>query len=82
MGDGNDGAQNMDRAKLLTGLWAMASGLWICLVLLSAAASAGQEAPRATFLLALAPPVLTIVAGLLIARVLRQPAEDSGRPSA
>ena len=69
----------MDRERLLVGLWAMASACWICLVFAAAVAESLGPSQLATFLIALAPPVLTIVAGYLVARVLRGPVQTSRR---
>ena len=71
----------MDRDHALIGLWAMASGCWICLVLLAATASPLAEAGQATYLLAFAPPVLTLISGCLIARVLRGASDDPDGPA-
>ena len=71
----------MDRDHALIGLWAMASGCWICLVLLAAAASPLAQAGQATYLLAFAPPVLTLISGCLTARVLRGISEHRDGPA-
>ena len=68
----------MDRERVLIGLWAMASACWICLILVGAAFGASQQPPEATLLLALAPPVLTMVCGYLIARIMRPPVPQTG----
>lgn len=69
----------MDRERLLIGLWAMASACWICLVLATAITAPLVQTQQATFLLALTPPVLTIVSGYLIAWILRDSAERRRR---
>ncbi len=71
----------MDRERLLIGLWAMASACWICLVLATAITAPIVQSQQATFLLAMTPPVLTIVSGYLIAWVLRGPVERPRRPN-